>query len=45
MFGNTGEHFGPDFFAVVKRKHKIGPAFTSHGAVRADLPFDVPADS
>ena len=44
MFSNTGEHFRPDFFAIVKRKHKIGPALASHGAVRARLSLGAPAD-
>jgi hypothetical protein len=44
--GNTGKHAGTNFIAIMKGKHKIGPAQALHYLVRsAPFSLDLPSDT
>jgi hypothetical protein len=44
VFRNTRKHARTNLLAVVKREHKIGPAWSLQRAVRSALSFNRPAD-
>jgi hypothetical protein len=33
VFGNTCQHAGADFLAIMKRKNEVGPTLSTHGTV------------
>ena len=43
MFGDSSQHAGPEFFAIMEGKHEIGPRFSRERAMRAALSLLIPA--
>jgi hypothetical protein len=45
VLGNSRQHAGAKFLAVMERKHEICPALTCQRAMRARLALELPANA
>jgi hypothetical protein len=45
VLGDTGKHFRPDLFFIVKGEYHVGPIGTREGFVRARFTFDAPPNT
>ena len=44
VLGDSSQHAWPKFFAVMEGEHKVGPCFSSKGAMRPRLALLIPAE-